>query len=88
MSNQYIKNALNAARRNMKEALSDLEENADGYRSNLRYHQRNAKYYKERLAEVNKRKRSLRRQIAKSDEISLELNPIKNIQKAKVAKDE
>lgn len=85
MSNEIIKSALWQARRSIRSKLSDLEETAAEDREQLRYYQRKVKDYKAHLESTNQQKRKLRRELKKTEAIEYEINPIKNIQNAKVA---
>lgn len=89
MSNERIKSALWSAKRGVKATLSDLDESAADAREQLRYYQRKVKDYAETLDGINRKKRICRREIKKIEAIEYQLNPIKNIVKAKqVAIDE
>lgn len=83
MSNEHIKNALWDAKREIRGQISDLEEVAKVTRLNLRYHQREVREYKKRLDSINRTKAILRRELKNADDIAYDLNPIKNIHKAK-----
>lgn len=88
MSNEHIKSALWSAKRGIKSNLSELEESAGDAREQLRYYQRQVKDYTATLDRINRKKRICRRELKKIEAIEYEINPIKNIQKAKSAKHE
>lgn len=88
MSNESIKSALRSVQYDIKSDLSGLDDDARAYREQLRYYQGKVRDYKASLDSTNRRKRILRRELKKAEAIEYEINPIKNIQKAKVTKHE
>ncbi len=83
MSNERIKSALWSAKRGIRASLSELDESAADTREQLRYYQSKVKDYAATLDSINRKKRIARRELKKIEAIEYQINPIKNIQKAK-----